>query len=181
MANEPRRQDTRDLEALLDPGLMQQRVWHPQELGAMLEHQWNAPVEPDLEGMPPEQARLLSKLCVADHLVLKSYGDIFTHRLPPIELLELIKEYAKRNMAGTDKELPGDIAKLLYVLSVVVAGLRCGKRITSQSDESVRKSIHSVLAQSWITAPVTSILHDGLEFFGGRTCTSEGGNARDSG
>ena len=181
MTKKPRTSDTRLLEIFFDPDYEQRRTWHPQELGAILEHQWNAPLAADLGGLPPERAQFLTKLCDADRLLLKSYGDIFGHPMPPIELLEMVKDYAKRNMAGADKELPEDIAKLLYVLSVVVARVRCGKRITSQEDEAVRKNIEAVLIQPWVTPPISGLLREGLKVFGGQSAVSEEGNARQPG
>lgn len=177
MTDQQKTRDSRMLEVFLDPDFEQRRIWHPQELGAMLEHQWKAMLKADLGGVSPQQARILRELCDAQGLSLKSYGDIFTHRLPPVELLELIKDYAKRNMARPDKELPEGIASLLYVLSVVVARVRCGKRITSQGDEAVRKNIEAVLAQSWVTPPVAEILREGLKVFGEQSEASEEDNA----
>ncbi len=170
--------DTRMLETLLSPGFEQQRVWQPEELGAMLEHQWGAPLEADLGALPPQQARLLTRLCDADRLLLKSYGDIFSHPMPPVEILEMIKDYAKRNMASADVELPEDIAKLLYVLSIVVARLRCGKRITSQPDAVIRRNLEAVLAQPWMTPPVVKLLHEGLGVFADQPNESEEGSDR---
>lgn len=155
------------LEATLDPDLEERRAWHPQELAAILNHQWNAPLEADLGGVSPERSRLLRCLCEADQLLIKSYGDVFSHPMPPIEILEMIKDYAKRNLARPDRELPEGIAEVLYTLSVVIARVRCNQRITSQDDEAVRRNIRSVLARSWVTQPVIDLLREGLQAFGG--------------
>lgn len=165
MTKRTRRDVTSMLESLLDPDLAERRDWHPEELGALLEHQWNAPLEADLGQLAPERALLLKRLCEADHLLLKSYGELFAHPMPPIEILEMIKDYAKRQLARPNLELPEEMAMVLYVLSVVVARLRCGQRITSQPDETVRSNIQSVLTQPWVTEPVARLLREGLTAF----------------
>lgn len=161
------------LDSALDPDLEDQRDWHPEELGALLEHQWNAPLEADLGELAPEQVGLLRRLCEAEHLLLKSYGELFAHPMPPIEMLEMIKDYAKRNLARPNLELPQEMAMVLYVLSVVVAKLRCGKRITSQGDEMVRQNIEILLSQAWITESVAKLLREGLAAFGGSVDSSD--------
>jgi hypothetical protein len=159
--------NTRNLQPFFDPGFQDRRVWHSEELRAILEHQWQAPLRADLSGHPRGQSRRLTLLCDAEHLLLKSFGDVFDHKLPPIELLVMIKDFAKGNLSQPDAELPDEIAKLLYVLSVVVARVRCRTSITTQEDATVRRNIESVLAQPWLTAHVVELLNEGLAEFRG--------------
>ena len=166
--------NTRNLQPFFDPNFRERRVWHPAELGAILAHQWRAPLEADLTGQAKGQSRRLALLCDAEHLLIKSFGDVFGHQLPPIELLVMIKDFAKRNLSHTDAELPDEIAKLLYVLSVVVARTRCGSSITTQDDATVRRNIESVLAQPWLTTEVIGVLHEGLAEFRGDEDLKEG-------
>ena len=174
MTEESKSSDVRMLRALLDPDLARRRVWHAEDLEAILQHQWDAPLQADLGELPPTEAQDLRLLCEAHGLLLKSYGDLFGHSMPPLEILRPIKEYAKRNMACPDEGLPLEIAELLYVLSVVVARLRHNARITGQKDETVCKNIESVLGQPWITSPVADLLREGLRALGGRTDADEG-------
>ena len=173
MTKQKKRDVTPMLEFALDPDLEDQRYWQPPELADLLQHQWDAPLEADLGELPPGRARLLKRLCEAEHLLLKSYGELFSHPLPPIEVLEMIKDYAKRHLARPNLELPEEMAMVLYVLSVVVARLRCGKRITSQSDEAVRKNIETMLSEPWITDSVAMLLREGLAVFGGEANSSD--------
>jgi len=162
MTTPPERDVTSLLEAALDPDFEQRHDWKPEELGALLAHQWSAPLEADLDALPPEQARVLKQLGDAEGLLRRSYGELFTHPLPPVEILEAIKDYAKRNLTRPSADLPEEIARALYVLSVVVARYRCGQRITSQSDETVRASVQAFLAQPWVIEPVKTLLREGL-------------------
>lgn len=180
MTRQPKATDTRALEMFLDPEFQNRRVWQPEELGAMLEYQWRSPLEADLSGMDTKTAHMLKNMCDAQSLCLKSYGDIFDHRMPPVEVLTIIKEYAKRNMACPDVELPGDIAKLLYILSVVVARMRCGKRITTQDDSTIRQSITALLTQPWLSPSVSELLREALSVFGDPLGTHEDGDEREA-
>jgi hypothetical protein len=159
--------NTRDIETFFDSDFEKLRVWHPEELNAILDHQWRAPLKVDLGGQSEEQAERLKLLCGADNLLLKSYGEIFCHRMPPIELLVMIKEFAKRNLAHADAALPREIALTLYVLSIVVAKTRCGRRIGARPNHVMRANIESVLQQPWLTQPVIELLREGLAAFGG--------------
>lgn len=166
MTHQTKETDLAFLETLLDPDFVHRRTWQPQELGAMLEHQWDSLFKADMAGLDPAAAGMLTSLCEAQSLSLKSYGDILSHKLPPIELLEIIQDYAKRNLARPGAAIPGEIAELLYVLSIVVARVRWGRRITTQNDSTVLKNIRTLLAHTWLTPPVSELLREGVRVFG---------------
>lgn len=165
MTTTPDRDNLSVFDTILTPGFENAPTWRKEELTAILEHQWITQVAADMECLSAEQAHILTRLDEAAGTPM-TYGDIFTCSAPSIAVLEMIKVEAKRNMARANEELPEDIAKLLYILSVIVARLRCGVSITSQPDKSVRGNIESALAQSWPTPPIIQILRDGLKVFG---------------
>ena len=167
MAREAYDDSCGDMALFFSPRFSEERVWHAEELGAILEHQWNAPLNADLASQHVAAARRLALLCEADQLLIKSYRDVLTHRMPPIELLEMIKSFAQKSLAHPDAELPSEIAKVLYVLSIAVARLRCGVTITKLRDEEVRRNIEAALSQPWLTQQVASILCEALDEYGG--------------
>jgi len=177
MAGQAKNSDADSVASFFDPDFDKERVWHPEELSAILDHQWRSPLQTDLGGQSAASARRLSLLCDAEHLLVKSYGDVFTHPMPPIELLRIIQQFAQRNLAHPDAELPREIAKLLYVLSIATALTRCGVSITKLSEAEVRQNIASVLAQSWISPDVASILREALGKLGGADGPEQGTNS----
>jgi hypothetical protein len=130
--------------------LESQRVWQPEEFGDILQHQLTAPIQLDLGGVDPEVAPKLKTLTEAEGLLLKSFNDLFRHPHPPIELLQLVKDYAKANRHHPRSHLPHEIAAVIYYLSIVVARLRCRRRITQMRDEELQRGVDWVLTLPWV-------------------------------
>jgi len=127
-----------------------QRAWRPEEFGAILHHQLTAPIQLDLGGLDPDLALKLRTLSEAEGLLLKSFNDLFRHPHPPIELLQLVKDYAKANRHHPRSHLPHEIAAVVYYLSIVVARLRCRERITQMRDEELQRGVDWVLTLPWV-------------------------------
>lgn len=134
------------------------RVWLPEELGAVFQHQMAAPVSVDLAGVNPESAAPLRLLTDAQGLLLKSFRDLFQHPQPPVELLELVKNFAKMNRGRRDSLLPSEVATVLYYLSIAAALVRLRKRITVLSDEELRRGLDWALEQKWVEEPARGLL-----------------------
>jgi hypothetical protein len=136
------------------------RVWLPDELGAVFQHQMAAPVSVDLAAIGPESAALLRMLADAQGLLLKSFHDLFEHPQPPVELLQLVKDFAKMNRDRTDSLLPNEVATVLYFLSIAAALVKLARRITTLSDPELRQGFQWCSSQRWIDAPARSLIED---------------------
>jgi len=156
--------DSRRLADLLEEGDCAERLWQPQELATILRHQLSAPVQFDLGGLEKGLARKLAALSEAEGLLVRSFADLLFHPNPPVELLELTKRFAKACRAHPQGPLPHEIATLLYYASIVVAMLRCGTRITSLGDDSLRRGVGWLLEQPWLEERTRSLLNEGLKF-----------------
>ena len=126
-----------------------QRTWRPEEFGEILRHQLNAPLGSDLEHLDPATADHLKALAEAESLKIRSFADLFRHPHPPIDLLRLIKDYAKSNRDHPESHLPGEVAAVIYYLSIVVAWLRCGQKITRLSEPDLQQGVDWALSLSW--------------------------------
>src|SRR5208283_1295936 len=111
----------KSLAALLEASGEQARLWRPEELGAIFRHQMSAPVLVDLGGCDPGTAARLKRLSEAQCLLLKSFADLFHHPAPPLELLEMTKDFAKANMDQAQSSLPNEVAAALYYTSIAAA------------------------------------------------------------
>lgn len=131
-------------------GRSEDRVWRPEELAAVFRHQMNAPVMVDLAGVEPALSGKLKTLCEAEGLVLKSFGDLFAHPQPPLELLRLVKEFAKANRSHVESVLPPELASVLYYLAIAAASVRWGGRISALGEHELRRGFDWALGQSWI-------------------------------
>jgi hypothetical protein len=132
----------------LDPS--PQRLWTPDELGDILRHQLSAVVEFDLSAMNPTLRKQLSTLGAAQGLLVKSFHDLFAHPNPPVELLKLVKDYAKANALHADSALPEGIAKVLYYLAIAVARIRCNQSITRMAPTDLLDSMRWAAALPWL-------------------------------
>ena len=146
-------------ESSTDPGRLAQMLsledsvqptWRPHELGAILRHQLSSVVQFELGGLDRQIAAGLRTLAAAEGLLVRSFADLFRHPQPPLALLELTKRFAKACRNHPDSPLPGEVAEVLYLLSIVVALVRCDRRITALDDASLRRSLSWAAAQDWV-------------------------------
>ncbi|HNQ88838.1 MAG TPA: hypothetical protein PKM73_09510 [Verrucomicrobiota bacterium] len=145
----------------LEPG--ERRVWRPEDLGAVFAHQMAAPVVFDLGGADAPTARVLRLLVEAQGLLIKSFGDLFRHPCPPLELLRLTKDFAKANRDHPEAVLPVEVANALYYASIAAALVRRGTRITRLSDAALRRGFACVSAQPWVDAPMRKLLEQAVD------------------
>ena len=151
------------LSDFLAPDELGKRIWRASELGAVLSHQLSAPVGFDLGRLAPTLADRLRVASAAEGLLLRSFNDLFQHPCPHVELLLLVKDFAKRHLAHPASPLPPQIARVLYFASISVALVRCGRRITRLDDARLRGGIEWAMAQPWVDESTRGLLSQGLD------------------
>jgi len=158
-----RSSEPRALGKAMGLGASEERVWRPEELGAILRHQLSAPVEFDLGNLNEGMAARLRTLARGEGLLLKSFHDLLNHPNPPIELLVMTKDFAKALQNHPDSPLPHEVAMLLYLASIVAALVRCGWRITSLDNATLRRSLEWFQHQAWVEEPMRRLLEEGMK------------------
>jgi hypothetical protein len=153
----------KSLAALLESSAERTRLWRPEELGAIFRHQMSAPVLVDLGGYDAGVAMRLKKLSDAQSLLLKSFADLFHHPSPPLELLELTKNFAKANMDNAESTLPGEVAAALYYTSIAAALIRLDTRISRLPDADLRRGLLWTNDQPWLDDPTRELLRQAAE------------------
>jgi len=148
----------------LDDG--DQGLWRPDELAAMFAHQLSAPLEGDLSYLGEQATQRLNSLRSAKGPRIRSFRDLLHHPCPPVELLELTKEFAKACRTRPDHLLPEGIAAMLYILSIVVARTKCRQAITKLGDHALRHSLDWALKQTWVDASTRGLLLEGSRMIG---------------
>jgi len=143
------RSEARSLAAFMAAGAEGARLWRPDEVAAIFRHQMAAPVLVDLGGFDPVFAARLKNLASAQSLMLKSFADLFQHPAPPLELLELTKDFAKANMDQPESVLPGEVAAALYYASIASALARLNQRISRLSDADLRRGFQWAKDRPW--------------------------------
>ena len=148
----------KSLAALLEASGEEARLWRPEELGAIFRHQMAAPVLVDLGGYDPGTAARLKILSDAQSLLLKSFSDLFHHSAPPLELLELTKDFAKANMDHAQSSIPGEVAAALDYTSIAAALVRLDARITRLPPADLRRGLLWTREQAWLDADTKQLL-----------------------
>ena len=94
---------------------------------------------------PQDNARLRQSLAgSAEPLLIESLERLFEIARPPVELLRLVKDYAKSHLF-TPGAISNDSAgervafRVIYLASIASASVRCGERISSLDDATLRK------------------------------------------
>jgi hypothetical protein len=151
------------LAALMEAGAEGARLWLPEELAAIFQHQMQAPVLLDLGGFDPGSAVRLKTLSEAQGLILKSFSDLFHHPSPPLELLRLTKDFAKANLDHSESGLPAEIVSVLYYTSIAVALVRLDTRISQLKDADLRRGLLWAKDQAWVDEETKALLVEAAE------------------
>ncbi|MGB7746423.1 MAG: hypothetical protein WBN75_03970 [Verrucomicrobiia bacterium] len=155
------------LATLMATGEERARLWRPDELAAIFRHQMSAPMLVDLGTFDSRTATRLKTLSEAQGLLLKSFADLFHHPAPPIELLEMVKDFAKANMDHPGSGLPGEIATTLYYTSIAAALVRLNARISQLPDADLQHGLRWTMEQAWLDEKTKELLAKALEKISG--------------
>ncbi len=138
------------------------RLWRPDELAAIFRHQMSAPMLVDLGAFDAGTAARLRTLGESQGLLLKSFADLFHHPAPLLELLEMVKNFARANMDQPAGALPGEIAAVLYYTSIAAALVRLDARISQLSDADLQRGLTWAGAQTWLDDKTKALLTQAL-------------------
>lgn len=94
---------------------------------------------------------------------LRSLGDLLADPNPPLELLELTKEFAKASDGRSDAPLPPPVATVLYYAAILAALLRHGRRITRLPDRALRDGVAWALRRPWLDAGTRRLFREAAE------------------
>ena len=144
---------------LMDSGGGERELWLSDELAAILQHQLAADLRFDFAGFDEALGRDVEGLVQsASPPAIRSFRDLFEHPSPPVELLELTRQFAKACRARGDCPIPSEIATVLYLASIAAALVRHGCRITLLEDEALRHALQWSLDQKWMDRPTLRLL-----------------------
>lgn len=154
--------DLRRMSTLLDLRRRADRQeWRPDELKDMLLHQLGAPLYLSLGTLSAEVVHQLR--CNEPPLDARlTLAELFAHPQPPLELLKLVKRFAKQCRREPENPMPSDLVMFLYYVSIAAALVRVNQRISELADGHLRHGMQWVAAQVWVDAEMRSLLTQGL-------------------
>lgn len=133
--------------------------WTAAELGPILEHQLDTPLDVDLgaavvaEGASPGSAS-------EPQPQRRTFRQLLLDPHPPLPLLQLVKQFAKVCRSQPDGSLPHEVATVLYLAAIAAARRHGDQRISTLDDDAWRSAVAWALAQSWLNADVRALLQE---------------------
>lgn len=154
--------DFSKLESLFDLHRDPRGLWSEEDYPDLWRHQLTAPLETDL-GAGPETIRTAFKgACEAGGDMPRTFGELFDQAEPSVALLQVVKEYGKHQRSRADHgktdTLPPEVSTMLYLVSVVVALVKCNERIGARHDAGLRRGLDWALDQAWLDTPTRALL-----------------------
>jgi hypothetical protein len=128
--------------------------WGADDLADVFHHQLGTPL---LEKLRPtiEQLQALESGADADALNRKritTLGDLLSDSRPPLDLLRLVKDDAKEAESRSGDAPPLMVARAVYILTLAVALVRLGERISAMTDSDLLEGFTWIAKQFWIDA-----------------------------
>ena len=155
--------DPESLARLMDLDGNARRLWQPRELRAILKHQLSCPMQFEMSGLGRGLAGRLRAFASSEGLLIAGLGDLLRHPDPPVELLVLMKDFAKGHLCHPGSAFPPEISTYLYFASIAAALTRCEERITKLTDDSLRNALRWLIGQPWVDEPGRVLFSEGLD------------------
>lgn len=138
-------------------------LWNKEDMEELLAHQLKSPLDIDLAEHDPAAATSLHSVRTTMAEPPQTFGELFLHEHPPVEVLRWVKEFGKNQRRSSDTVLPRELATYLYFTSIAAALIRGGQRISELSDEKLEKGFHWLLAQPWVDEDSRTLLEQAVE------------------
>jgi len=134
--------------------------WQPDELAAIYKHLLASPLVDEVAAVQPRLAERLRQREAVPGERLDTFGDLLSHGQPPLDLLDVVKEFCKH--AEDNESLPADVAFVLYAAVISVALVRRDERITSSDDGSLPTRIKWAGSRDWIDPDTKALFVEAL-------------------
>jgi hypothetical protein len=125
--------------------------WLPDDLTYIWRHLLREPLEMVLAETLPDSSRSSHEPPMA-----WTIEELIEHPSPPMELLKLIKDCAKVRRAQFS--FPSEIATGLYNISIAVAFVRHGVRMTESGNVALRRGFQWVIRQPWLDVSTRHVM-----------------------
>ena len=143
-----------------------QENWSAEELREIFCHQLAAPLTFDLTVIDQNISDTIRSLYSTKANCPESFGDLFAHPSPSLELLNLTKQFAKKCGQESEIGLPKDVAAVLYLAAVSAALVHCGEQITETDRKSLKAKVDWALGREWLEQSIRILFeqtHDLLQ------------------
>ena len=138
-------------------------LWTDEHLTASFEHQLATPLREPLAQISPRLNARLALMVSEDAIPIVTFGDLFGHPNPPIEILRAVKDWSTRCMQEKSCDAPPQIAPVIYLASVAAALLRCRERITHSDNTDLQVTFRQALGAKWVGPQIRGLFVETLD------------------
>ncbi len=132
------------------PGSAVESAWTPGDYVAMWEMMLRTDLCAAFSTQSLADASTAQRLGLEAMPAIETIGQLLRHPRPPIELLRMTKELAKRDAAGREGGLPKAIALTLYHATIFAARVRLNLDISSLSPDELRLGAQRLVGRGWL-------------------------------
>jgi hypothetical protein len=111
-----------------------QSLWSEDDNAAIIHHLLDSPIPSNSNSSAAAQ----------------TFGHLLAARHPDVDQLRHMKEFAKSCRTHPQRELPQDIATVLYYAAIAAARLRCDHAISQLSVVELKDGINWALTRNWL-------------------------------
>jgi len=137
----------------------------PEALQEALEHLLSVPIENALNQLPRELADKLRRRSAALEVVsrarkagINTFGDLFKHPHPPVEMLKFAKEFGKAAIGHGKTIWPRGACEVLYYASYAAALVCWRDRIGTLSNTDLKNGFRKLASRPWVTKEMKVLL-----------------------
>jgi hypothetical protein len=136
-------------------------LWAQQEMRAMWEHQMSALIEADLEIPQPGNSSAADDSEEGAGFTGKCFRELLENSSPPLALLRLTKDFAKRTFKEAEDSQLKEIAAALYYTSYAAGLTRRGQRLGGMETLELRGGFDWALGRAWLDDQTKELLSQG--------------------
>ena len=115
--------------------------WNVTELGPILEHQLDTPLDADLGAIAVAEDNRPDSGSVPLKAEIRTFRQLLLDPHPPVELLNLVKQFAKGCRSQPDGPLPHEVATVLYLAAIAAARRNCHQRISTLDEAAWQRAV----------------------------------------
>jgi len=144
------------MQRLLDATTVTNATWTNRDMGSILAHQLGAPLIKDLVRVLPDAESALTAMDDTP----RTFGELLQHRHPPVDILRMVKDFAKQLHKMAHNAYPEQVATLLYYAAIATAQVRTNTCITDLPPQSLHKGYAWALTQTWLTPDLRTLFEE---------------------
>jgi len=148
---------------LMDQGSGNPPNWTDAELGAVLRHQLDTPIEAEVVGLGAAAAAKLQAICAGEDQGATTLAGVFNCADPSVAMLQMVKEFAKTLLEHPDTALPREVAGILYWTSIAAGMVLKRSRITRLEDGALEAGLSWAASREWLDGRCRELIETALD------------------